>query len=270
MNMHEKILDNLQELVYIADMETYELLYYNRALAEEFHIPQRLHGKCYEILQGRRDPCPFCTNGKLSQDGCYVWKFYNQLVGRHFLLSDSICEFNGRQVRTEIASDITEHVLLQEQLDKNLSLQNFINHCARKLYRQDADLPFLIDDVLAAIGEYLQADRAYIFEFSDDVVRNTFEWCREGVVPQKEFLANVPVGGIARWMPNFYAHQPILTTDVESLRESSPEEYAVLKRQDIHSLLVFPLWNGKSLPVSWAWTTWIPSVSILPGCCCRP
>lgn len=63
MNMHEKILDNLQELVYIADMETYELLYYNRALAEEFHIPQRLHGKCYEILQGRRDPCPFCTNG---------------------------------------------------------------------------------------------------------------------------------------------------------------------------------------------------------------
>ena len=103
MNMHEKILDNLQELVYIADMETYELLYYNRALAEEFHIPQRLHGKCYEILQGRRDPCPFCTNGKLSQDGCYVWKFYNQLVGRHFLLSDSICEFNGRQVRTEIA-----------------------------------------------------------------------------------------------------------------------------------------------------------------------
>ena len=247
MNMHEKILDNLQELVYIADMETYELLYYNRALAEEFHIPQRLHGKCYEILQGRRDPCPFCTNGKLSQDGCYVWKFYNQLVGRHFLLSDSICEFNGRQVRTEIASDITEHVLLQEQLDKNLSLQNFINHCARKLYRQDADLPFLIDDVLAAIGEYLQADRAYIFEFSDDVVRNTFEWCREGVVPQKEFLANVPVGVIARWMPNFYAHQPILITDLESLRVSSPEEYAVLKRQDIHSLLVFPLWNGKSL-----------------------
>lgn len=247
MNMHEKILDNLQELVYIADMETYELLYYNRALAEEFHIPQRLHGKCYEILQGRRDPCPFCTNGKLSQDGCYVWKFYNQLVGRHFLLSDSICEFNGRQVRTEIASDITEHVLLQEQLDKNLSLQNFINRCARKLYRQDADLPFLIDDVLAAIGEYLQADRAYIFEFSDDVVRNTFEWCREGVVPQKEFLANVPVGVIARWMPNFYAHQPILITDLESLRVSSPEEYAVLKRQDIHSLLVFPLWNGKSL-----------------------
>ena len=247
MNMHEKILDNLQELVYIADMETYELLYYNRALAEEFHIPQRLHGKCYEILQGRRDPCPFCTNGKLSQDGCYVWKFYNQLVGRHFLLSDSICEFNGRQVRTEIASDITEHVLLQEQLDKNLSLQNFINRCARKLYRQDADLPFLIDDVLAAIGEYLQADRAYIFEFSDDVVRNTFEWCREGVVPQKEFLANVPVGVIARWMPNFHAHQPILITDLESLRVTSPEEYAVLKRQDIHSLLVFPLWNGKSL-----------------------
>lgn len=50
MNMHEKILDNLQELVYIADMETYELLYYNKALAEEFHIPQRLQGKCYEIL----------------------------------------------------------------------------------------------------------------------------------------------------------------------------------------------------------------------------
>lgn len=48
-------------------------------------------------------------------------------------------------------------------------------------------------------------------------------------------------------MPNFYAHQPILITDLESLRVTSPEECAVLKRQDIHSLLVFPLWNGKSL-----------------------
>lgn len=48
-------------------------------------------------------------------------------------------------------------------------------------------------------------------------------------------------------MPNFHAHQPILITDLESLRVTSPEEYAVLKRQDIHSLLVFPLWNGKSL-----------------------
>ena len=247
MSMHEKILDNLQELVYIADMETYELLYYNRALAEEFHIPQGLRGKCHEILQGRQSPCPFCTNSKLSQDGCYVWKFYNPLVRRHFILSDSICEFNGRQVRTEIATDITEHMRLQEQLDRNLSLQNFINYCVRKLYRQDADLPVMIDDVLAAIGEYLHADRAYIFEFVDDVVRNTFEWCREGVVPQKESLANVPVGVIDRWMPNFHAHQPILITDPESLRLTSPDEYAELKRQDIHSLLVFPLWNGKTL-----------------------
>ena len=38
-----------------------------------------------------------------------------------------------------------------------------------------------------------------------------------------------------------------MITDLESLRVTSPEEYAVLKRQDIHSLLVFPLWNGKSL-----------------------
>ena len=71
-------------------------------------------------------------------------------------------------------------------------------------------------------------------------------------------------------MPNFYAHQPILTTDVESLREISPEEYAVLKRQDIHSLLVFPLWNGKSLRGFVGVDNLDPSVSILPGCCCRP
>lgn len=72
MNMYEKILDNLQELVYIADMETYELLYYNKALADAFHIPQRLRGTCYEILQGRQAPCPFCTNDRISEDGCYV------------------------------------------------------------------------------------------------------------------------------------------------------------------------------------------------------
>ena len=59
--------------IYICDMETYDLLYLNKSACDTLGSPsEKLLGrKCYEAIQGRSSPCPFCTNKFLSEDEFY-------------------------------------------------------------------------------------------------------------------------------------------------------------------------------------------------------
>ena len=82
-----EILDELSETVYIADTKTYELLFLNKAGQNFFSVNFDYRGrKCYQILQNRDFPCPFCTNSKLTQRNVYQWEFFNPIVKRHYLL----------------------------------------------------------------------------------------------------------------------------------------------------------------------------------------
>ncbi len=58
------MLDEYIGNAYVCDLETYELLYLNKNACETLGQPPDsvLGCKCYEIIQGRTSPCPFCTN----------------------------------------------------------------------------------------------------------------------------------------------------------------------------------------------------------------
>ena len=75
------ILDAFVEPVYISDMDTYEVLFSNKALNE--HFPQRPGGdaRCFARFQGLDAPCPFCTNaflrGRDNPDSPHHWVHVN-------------------------------------------------------------------------------------------------------------------------------------------------------------------------------------------------
>lgn len=107
------VISSLDAVVYIADMETYEVLFINE------HARKMLGdivGKtCWSSLQDGLDgPCPFCTNDKLIDSrgrptGTYVWEFQNTRNGRWYECRDTAIPWvDGRLVRMEIATDISE------------------------------------------------------------------------------------------------------------------------------------------------------------------
>lgn len=106
------IFDSIDQAIYIADMDTHELLFANRAIQDMFNTT--LTGKtCYRVLQNRDDPCPFCTNDILRTlaGEPYQWDFENPGLGRTFHIVDRLIQWpDGRQVRFEMAVDITEQV----------------------------------------------------------------------------------------------------------------------------------------------------------------
>lgn len=117
------VMDGIDDIVYVADPDTYELLHGNKTF-EKIWGADQIGRKCYAVLQGRNDPCPFCTNDKIFGEflgKSYVWEFQNETTKRWFRCSDkAISWLDGKKVRFEIACDITEAKLREFEL-KELS-----------------------------------------------------------------------------------------------------------------------------------------------------
>jgi diguanylate cyclase (GGDEF)-like protein len=115
------VLDSLDAVVYVADMETYELLFFNQ-------YSRAIWGEgtekiCWQVLQsGQNGPCEFCTNDKLLDEngqstGVYVWEFQNTIDGQWYQCRDQAIRWvDGRMVRLEIATNITDRKRVEEEL----------------------------------------------------------------------------------------------------------------------------------------------------------
>lgn len=100
-------------LVYLSTLDTYELLYMNDKTLHALGLPEDYDyngKKCHQVLQGKDSPCEFCTNSLLSKDKTYHWKYYNPVIGGDFLVSDKLIDFDGRLVRFEVATEITQEL----------------------------------------------------------------------------------------------------------------------------------------------------------------
>jgi diguanylate cyclase (GGDEF)-like protein/PAS domain S-box-containing protein len=116
------ILDGTNAAVYVADMQTHELLFLNQ-LAQDFSQGNALGKPCWKVIQGKTDgPCDFCTNPRLlNADGkpaeSVSWVHFNPVSKRWYQLHDQAIPWDdGRYVRLEIALDITEQKTLQQSL----------------------------------------------------------------------------------------------------------------------------------------------------------
>lgn len=117
----ETVLDSLDALVYVADMQTHELLFLNAyGRARWGKVNQR---KCWETLQqGQAGPCSFCNNHQLidahgQPAEVQVWEFFNTRTQRWYQCRDQAIRWpDGRLVRLEIATDISDIKQLQAQL----------------------------------------------------------------------------------------------------------------------------------------------------------
>ena len=107
------IMDSLDAFVYVADMDTYEVLFINEYGKKKVGD---IAGKtCWQNIQeGQAGPCDFCTNQRLlNQDGSpkatHTWEYQNPTSKEWFIIHDRAIKWiDGRIVRLEIATDISE------------------------------------------------------------------------------------------------------------------------------------------------------------------
>ncbi|MEI6308744.1 MAG: PAS domain S-box protein [bacterium] len=103
------LFDSIDEVIYVADMESYEILFVNKTMQRIFEKPL-VGGVCYREFQGLDRPCPFCTNSIIRKAGHqpHRWEHHNPVANRDFAIVDRMIPWSdGREVRLELATDIT-------------------------------------------------------------------------------------------------------------------------------------------------------------------
>ena len=98
-----------------------------------------------------------------------------------------------------------------------------------------------INNLIEKIGHFTKADRAYIVDEKDGCYYNTYEWCNEGIEPQINQLQNLRAEDMPYWIPKLSSGESIFIEDLENVKETMPVEYEILKPQNIHTLIVFPI-----------------------------
>ncbi len=244
-----EIYENLREVVYVTDVDTYEVIYINRYGREVLKVPdvEKLKGRpCYEVLQKCSSPCAICTNDKLKPGEFYEWRHYNGLLGKTYLIKDTIVEMDERRYRLEVAIDIGETDRQKKELKEFESNEMLVNEALR-LALAEPTPEKSIEVLLKYLGQSLRSDRVYIFEgTSENTVNNTYEWCAAGVEPQKEFLQQVPFEVVSVWYQKFNKNENIIIKSLESIRETEPKIYETLLPQQVDTLVVSPIiWKEK-------------------------
>jgi len=140
------LLDSLDAFIYVADIDTHEVLFVNEYAKKQ--LGDVTGKKCWQSIQQKQDgPCSFCTNKYLlTVEGkpadLYKSEIRNSVTKKWLYVRDRAIEWtDGRIVRLEIATDITERkqieqerelliAQLKEALDKIKTLSGFLPICA--------------------------------------------------------------------------------------------------------------------------------------------
>ena len=111
----------------------------------------------------------------------------------------------------------------------------------------EKQLDNMIPSILKSIGKYTAAARAYVFEWNSEKkesFKNTFEWCAAGIEPQIQNVQEVPVCLMQNWVETFIQKKNIIIYDLEEIAKETPQEYEILKPQNIHSLIAVPIYTN--------------------------
>lgn len=115
------VLESMSALVYVLDIETYEVLYINQY--GQKHWGDAVGEKCWQVLQkSQTKPCPFCANSRLldakgQPTGVRRDVIFNTKTGRWYDCWDNALYWiDGRLVYIKIALDITDRKRTEQEL----------------------------------------------------------------------------------------------------------------------------------------------------------
>lgn len=197
-----------------------------------------------KLTMGRRIAMFGCVVLPMSVAACQVFQddisLISLSVGASMILLFVVA--TSAQNRELAVSERTK-----EQIRQRLEIATMLNSCVGKL-NSDTDIDVGINNLLATVNGYFQADRTYVFEIDPDrdVLVNTFEYiCGQEVSAQMDNLQEVPVSVIKVWMQNFRQGRSYYMSDLE--QERGQPSYEMLKAQQVWRLLAVPLMKGGAM-----------------------
>lgn len=146
--------------------------------------------------------------------------------------------------RVEAPEDANRKGILQ-QINELLHRQSFISQSLLR-FLKDEEVESCVMEILNNILNIYKGGRVYIFEYDEtNTYHNcTYEVVSEGVSTEKKFLQKISVNLSEWWSKQILSGKPIVLSSLKQLPEEAKDEYEILSKQGILSLMVTPLFTS--------------------------
>lgn len=222
-----------------ADVESYELVYLNRAMAKLLNYHQDYQGKkCHQVIYGREAPCSFCPNFFLEH-GSFVENYiYNPVAGQSFNVSNTLLDFKGQRInlcKYDICPSYGSHELSFEE-----AMVEYANICSS--IREDS----IYDALLELMGNFYQCQNTYLFGIygGEHRLYNLNLWSRENPKPSPFHISNEAIiRTVLQTMESSLEDGVLEMGDLKYVFWENSAEFQLLDKYQIENLLLCPVHN---------------------------
>ena len=182
---------------------------------------------------------------RVQSEGLMCFEWVHRCANDTFLSVEVLLtaiEFEGRPIIHVNWRDISRRREAEAALAYRHTLENLIT----KLSSAFINLPTEAVDsgirkALGDLGNFVEADRSYIFIYQEGHMHNLYEWCAAGIAPEIDRMQNVPIDSMA-WSNAQILRGVILNTpcvaDLPPEAQAEKDEFAI---QGVQSVLAVPM-----------------------------
>ena len=163
----------------------------------------------------------------------------------------AVTSWEGKPATVNFLTDITERREAEDGLHRHIAFEKLILSLSTDFINREAHLiDSGINDALRKVGEFVGADRSYVFQFTGNVAHmsNTHEWCAPGITAAIQDLQDIPVDTALPWFAQrIKAHEVFHVPSVADLPPEAAAERREFERESIQSLICVPMVSRRGL-----------------------
>ncbi|MBN2694163.1 response regulator [bacterium] len=152
----------------------------------------------------------------------------------------------------KILSNTIADTFSRVETEKKLEIQSQMQSILTTIASHYINLPIeelesSINESLAALAIFANADRAYIFNYNweKNSCSNTYEWCASDIPPEIDNLQNIDLNLISEWVEEHKKGDTLYIYDLSQLPSDSNVK-KILDSQGVKSLISVPIMDGDS------------------------
>lgn len=245
----QAILASMPDMIFILDREGQYLDYY---------INQKLFPHAaYQPRKGQYVRDIFTPDQAANIENAILESLETRetvVVSFDFFVGDRVSHFEARlspmsaDKVVSVVRDTTTLITLESELVFNNELMRMLTMLATRFINLPLNqIETELNNALAEIGSFAGVDRVYIFDYDwdNDTMSNTFEWCSEGTIPAIDELQQIPNSILPEWVA---AHRRGRMTHVTRVSDLAPDDNLrqILDPQNIQSLITLPLMEASN------------------------
>lgn len=238
--------DHINRLIYIADAETYDLLYVNPCLLHYRHLPvdyQYAGQKCYQLFNGTSSPCTSCPRDNLRRDCFHFRTFHSLRNSRDYHIWSTLVSWNNHSCIFTDALDV-ERMMDVHDADKLTEQFNVSVNDITSIAIQEEDPNVGIQRMMEKLGRTLSATHIILMEEESDGfhLSCTYEWHAEDCAPLRQCLQHTTILKNKPFYDAFHRSSVLLIDNAAAYQERHPELQSIpqgkLERYAIGQLMI--------------------------------